>query len=82
MSNWINLLGLVFEIIGVVVLFYYAGSVGKDASITVSGSPENMHRQVDEYAQKIKIAKWGLSFIIAGSLCQGIHVLTVLINNG
>ena len=69
MSGWINLLGLVFEIIGVVVLFYYAGRVGKDALIPVSGSTENMHRQVDEYAQKIKIAKWGLGVIIAGSLC-------------
>ena len=75
MSDLINILGLVFEIIGVVVLFYYADSVGKDASITVSGSHENMHRQVDEYAKKIKIAKWGLGVIIAGSVCQVIGIL-------
>ena len=75
MSNWINLMGLLLEIIGVVVLFYYADRTGK--TITVSGSPEDMHRQVDEFAQRIKIAKWGLGTIIAGSLCQGIGMFLI-----
>ena len=71
MGSHITTVGLVFDIIGVVILFYYGppvGSVGLEGSETIVTEPDPERAKVAR--REYRISKFGLVLLFVGFVLQ------------